>query len=172
MRDKCGGFEALRASVLSQQIPTKKIFFEFRFRPRAVTGLEIDFGRHEPGDELQRWDHSHLSAAAPSAKCLSQPRKNASLVEHKGRFYRATPRKRGSGLHAANTSPIRATRDSPADRTCISWCCATPACSENPPTLPTVSANRLSDSQSGKVCKVNTLRPCWGPKASFHFRDT
>lgn len=42
---------------------------------------------------------------------------------------------------------------------------ATSACNENPAILSTVSGAGLSDSQSGKVCKVNTLRPCCGPTA-------
>ncbi len=38
---------------------------------------------------------------------------------------------------------------------------ATPACSENPATLPTVSLNGLSGLQSGRGCRVNTLRFWW-----------
>ena len=37
---------------------------------------------------------------------------------------------------------------------------ATPACSENPAASPTELENGLSDSRLGRVCRVNTLRPC------------
>lgn len=41
----------------------------------------------------------------------------------------------------------------------------TPACKENPATSPAELEKGLSVSRSGRVCKVNTLRPCWGPTA-------
>ena len=40
---------------------------------------------------------------------------------------------------------------------------ATPACSENPATLPTSSTN--GSSQSGSICRVNTLQPACGSTA-------
>ena len=40
---------------------------------------------------------------------------------------------------------------------------ATPACSDNPATFPTWSSN--GSLQSGRVCRVNTLRPACGPTA-------
>ena len=48
---------------------------------------------------------------------------------------------------------------------------ATPACSENPATLFTISTKGLSGLQSGKVCSVNTLRPCRGPMAMRQVMD-
>lgn len=40
---------------------------------------------------------------------------------------------------------------------------ATPACRENPATLPTPSSK--GSSHAGSVCNANTLRPCCGPMA-------
>ena len=45
---------------------------------------------------------------------------------------------------------------------------ATPACRENPATLPTLSNG---SSHAGRVCSVKTLRPCWGPTAIRYVID-
>jgi len=46
---------------------------------------------------------------------------------------------------------------------------ATPACSENPATLPTPASS--GSSHAGNVCSVKTLRPCCGPTAMRYVID-
>ena len=44
---------------------------------------------------------------------------------------------------------------------------ATTARNENPVVSPKEIEDRFSDPQSGRVCSVNTLRPCCGQKAGL-----